>query len=114
MILQMTKDDTYDIGQVQFNPLKVEEFIDYAYVNIALNWVLRVLRGIPALQEVFSSSNTKASEAIINDVITWKKFSDSCFIPLSDVNNWSHGIYRLKDPLLLTSISEDTRFNLLE
>ncbi len=69
---------------------------------------------VPDLQEVFNSSDTKAREGIIKDITTWKKFSDSCFIPHSEVNDWSHGIYKLKDSLLLTSIIADTRFNRLE
>jgi hypothetical protein len=107
---------------VRFKPLEVEEFIDYAYVNIAPIWVGKVLRGVwinnlfevPDLQEVFNSSNTKAREGITKDIVAWRKFSYSCFIPHGNVNDWSHGIYKLKDFLLLPSIIADTRFNRLE
>jgi hypothetical protein len=107
---------------IQFNPLNVEEFIDHALVKIAPIWVGKVLQGawinnlfkVPDLQGIFINSKTKAREGIIKNITTWKKFSDSCFVPHSQVNDWSHGIYKLKDFLLLTSISEDTRFNCLE
>jgi hypothetical protein len=110
------------IPQIQFRPLKTEDFIRYAANNIAPVWLGKVLRGIwigtvfqiPDIRAVFNSSNTKVREIIIKDIPTWKKFSSSSFIPYVEVNDWSHGIYKLEDFLLLDSTIVDARFNRLE
>jgi hypothetical protein len=108
----MSNDNKIDRAQIQFRPLDENEFIVYAS-NIALIWVNRLFE-FQGLQDIFKSSNTKARQFTINDITTWNKFSDSCFVPPVKPEEWSHGLYKLKEFLLSSYTRDDTRFSRLE
>lgn len=69
-----------------------------SYNLIALRSLFIEFQG---LREIFKSSNTMTRECIINDLATWERFSDSCFVPHFKPEEWSHGFSTLKDFLLL-------------
>jgi hypothetical protein len=116
----MANDDQYNMEQIRFNPLEIEQFIAYAS-NIAPIWVRKVLHGIwlndlfefQGLREIFKSSNTKARECVIHDITCWKKFSNSCVVTHFKPEEWSRGLYTLEDFLLLPDVRDDTRFSRL-
>lgn len=99
--------------QFYFNCLKNEDFIQYALINVGTIW-LRYLYNFEDLLTVFTISNTNTREVVINDMLTWKNFSHSCFVPHYTPNEWTRGIYKLTDFLLLTSTINDPKFNHLD
>lgn len=102
-----------DNEKFQFNCLKNGDFIQYALGSVGTIW-LRYLYQFTDLLTVFTISNTNSREVVINDILTWKNFSHSCFVPHYTPNEWTRGLYKLTDFVLLTSTINDLTFNHLE